>query len=56
MQNRAKKSSEIENHEEDRRRKYATFIPANSDGYRTGADTSTRNTGIMPSRPPLGRI
>src|SRR3990167_7879770 len=37
-QNRAKKSSEIKNFEEDRRRKYTTFIPTNSNDYRNDGD------------------
>ena len=38
-QSPAKKSSEIENIEEDRRRKYTTFIPAKSHDYQNVGDT-----------------
>ena len=38
-QNPAKKNSEIENFEEDRRRKSTTFIPTNSHDYRNDGDT-----------------
>jgi hypothetical protein len=37
-QNRAKKISEIEDFEENRRRKYTTFIPTNSHDYRNDGD------------------
>jgi hypothetical protein len=36
-QNPAKKNSEIENLEEDRRRKYMAFIPTNSHDYQNDA-------------------
>jgi hypothetical protein len=39
-QNQAKKTSEIKNFEEDRLRKYTTFIPTNSHDYRNDDDTA----------------
>ncbi len=45
-QNRAKKSSEIENFEENRRRKSTTFIPTISHDYRNDADIKQANPHV----------
>ena len=46
-QNQAKKTSEIENFEEDRRRKYSTFIPTNSHDYRNDGDNRLVPEGLV---------
>src|SRR3990172_9258207 len=47
-QNQAKKTSEIENFEEDRRRKYSTFIPTNSHDYRNDGDNCIDAVSLRP--------
>jgi hypothetical protein len=52
-QNRAKKTSEIENFEEDRRRKYSTFIPTNSHDYRNDGDKQALLNRLEPIFEPV---